>query len=716
FSDWPNANVGVVLGPKSGIVDIEFDDEEGEATADELLAGISTPTYSSNRSTHRLFLPPEGIEGLLAVTKVHGLEVRLGTDGKGAQSVFPPSIHQSGDVYRWVEGLSPEDVKVAPFPVAVLKLLLKAAADKKSKSRKTKPKKQKCNSDRLLTDRDRLTLAPDQLELCLSGLPVGEYRDHDQWLSIMMASHHATAGEGLEEFVRWCTSDPQYARESITIAGRWESLDADAPGGITGARLLAELSNRGRQGIIDQLRGNGSTTLAGESAAKVDPSRLAAEFIAANTDKGGPSYCRWRGEWYSHKQGRYVAMTNEEFRNEVVVAIDNKYCKVTKVVLNNVLLHLEAKLNVPTDKPHNWIGEPLLSGAPSDILCFADAIGSIESLANGETIPATPRFFNVNATKFSYRARTDAGEPKRWLKFLKETLTVGSIKTLQQFFGYCLTQDTRQQKAMMLVGPKRSGKGTILRTLAKLVGTANTVSPSLSSLSGEFGRQPLIGKQLAIISDARIGKNSNALVETLLSIIGEDDQTINRKFLSAWSGRLPTRFIVAANEFPRVIDASGAFASRFIIMETPHSKYGREDLGLEDTLNVELAAIWWWAFDGLRSLQDSGRLQISKRSRKLANEFESLGAPIMEFLKGNIKLTGDPKDCILTDELFTGYGKWAATEGVKFTPTKAIFVRDLKTAAAKKLKLVDGRRQISKRRHKLLKGLRWRAGCKPLIY
>ena len=37
--------------------------------------------------------------------------------------------------------------------------------------------------------------------------------------------------------------------------------------------------------------------------------------------------------------------------------------------------------------------------------------------------------------------------------------------TLQEIFGYCLTADTSQQKAFAVIGPKRSGKGTIARVV-----------------------------------------------------------------------------------------------------------------------------------------------------------------------------------------------------------------------------------------------------------
>lgn len=115
FAEW-SGNLGLLLGPKSGVVDIEFDDEEGKRVADELLGECYTPTYKSGRSVHRLFkwntlLPA------LTVPKINGLECRLGQDSKGAQSVVPPSRHYSGAKYSWLPGLSPSEVGLADVPL-----------------------------------------------------------------------------------------------------------------------------------------------------------------------------------------------------------------------------------------------------------------------------------------------------------------------------------------------------------------------------------------------------------------------------------------------------------------------------------------------------------------------------------------------------------------------------------------------------------------------
>ena len=138
-----------------------------------------------------------------------------------------------------------------------------------------------------------------------------------------------------------------------------------------------------------------------------------------------------------------------------------------------------------------------------------------------------------------------------------------SIDTLQEIFGLAVTAETKHQKAFLIVGPKRSGKGTIARLLTRVLGIENTVNPTHGSLGTNFGLATLIGKRVAVISDARIGgrADQHIIAERLLSITGEDAITINRKFRDAWTGRMQTRFLILSNELPRLPDASGALAS-----------------------------------------------------------------------------------------------------------------------------------------------------------
>ena len=117
----------------------------------------------------------------------------------------------------------------------------------------------------------------------------------------------------------------------------------------------------------------------------------------------------------------------------------------------------------------------------------------------------TRAFFNVNATDFDFDPTATC---PGWLHFLGELWPEAedqdSIEALQEWFGYFLTTDTRQHKILMLIGPPRGGKGTIGRALTALLGSTGVCSPTLSSLTQNFGPCQLIDKQVAIIADARL--------------------------------------------------------------------------------------------------------------------------------------------------------------------------------------------------------------------
>jgi hypothetical protein len=116
-------NIGILLGPKSGVIDVELDGEEAEAAWNGLgLGEIWTPTYRAGRGPHRLFRWDEGLPAV-QVKKPLGIEVRIGNDGKAAQSVLPPSRHHTGIMYEWISGLSPDDVELAPLPEKLVALL-----------------------------------------------------------------------------------------------------------------------------------------------------------------------------------------------------------------------------------------------------------------------------------------------------------------------------------------------------------------------------------------------------------------------------------------------------------------------------------------------------------------------------------------------------------------------------------------------------------------
>lgn len=118
-------NYGILLGPDSGIIDVEFDGERGAETAERLgLMRCGTPAFKSSRSTHFLFKYDERLPLKAAMPDVQGLEVRLGADGRGAQSIGPGSRHYSGAVYQWHAGHHIDEMNPQPLPENLFDLIV----------------------------------------------------------------------------------------------------------------------------------------------------------------------------------------------------------------------------------------------------------------------------------------------------------------------------------------------------------------------------------------------------------------------------------------------------------------------------------------------------------------------------------------------------------------------------------------------------------------
>jgi hypothetical protein len=114
----PDVHVGLVLN-LSGLVDIEYDDPDGEAGVLELFGGSipRTPTWSSQRGLHRLYQRPDGLPDKAKI-EFGAVEVRGCARKKGAQSVLPPSGGRT-----WLPRLSIHEVTPALLPAHVVQRL-----------------------------------------------------------------------------------------------------------------------------------------------------------------------------------------------------------------------------------------------------------------------------------------------------------------------------------------------------------------------------------------------------------------------------------------------------------------------------------------------------------------------------------------------------------------------------------------------------------------
>jgi putative DNA primase/helicase len=363
---------------------------------------------------------------------------------------------------------------------------------------------------------------------------------------------------------------------------------------------------------------------------------------------------RWEKELHAHDD----APEDAPRPGKKPVALD-----VTKGLVGNVVQAIQSEVFLGARvSPHTWIG-----GEHSPyILVARNGLVDLERLLAGKPdflTPHTPRFFSTRRPLDFDVEVEDPAEPVEWLKFLSQLWPddAQSIRCLQEWFGYCLTQDTRQQKALLLVGPPRAGKGTIARVLLHLLGEGNVAFTSFATLGGPFGLEDLVDKSLAVIGDAeashmRAEEKTNA-VQRLKSITGEDPVPVNRKGLAIVTRKLPLRFMIMTNDLPDLEDASGALASRFLTLQLEESFLGKEDLGLEERLLAELPGIFRWACEGWRSLQKNGRFDQPKSGAELGVDLKHQTSPLLQFV-GDCCLVG-PEHWTETDRLFAAWQEFS---------------------------------------------------------
>ncbi len=345
----------------------------------------------------------------------------------------------------------------------------------------------------------------------------------------------------------------------------------------------------------------------------------------------------------------------------------------TKPKISNLLDALGAITLLPTDTDTPaWIDDQGATGQDHGTIVACE--NGLLRIRDRALMPHTPGFFNLVSIPYAYDP--DATAPT-WEGFLSQLWPddPNSIAALQEWFGYVISGRTDQQKIMLMVGPSRSGKGTIARVLKALVGKKNLAGPTLAGLGTNFGLSTLVGKPLGIISDARLSGNDNSqVVERLLTISGEDTIDVDRKYLPVWTGKLPTRLMILSNELPQFGDSSGVIANRFILLHTRLSWLGKEDPTLTDRLVAEMPGIINWALQGLDRLKRTGRITEPASSRDAITTMRDTASPTSAFVRE--RCTTGPACTVAVDDLWAIWREWAEDNGVR-PGTKQVFGRNL---------------------------------------
>lgn len=208
------------------------------------------------------------------------------------------------------------------------------------------------------------------------------------------------------------------------------------------------------------------------------------------------------------------------------------------------------------------------------------------------------------------------------------------VTAMQELFGYLLLKEYKIEKAFMLNGSGRNGKGKTLELMKNFIGPENCASIPIQSLEkDQFVISDLFGKMANLSGDL----SPTALRNTgrFKECTGRDLLTAQRKFLPPIYFVNYAKMIFACNELPKTHDLTPAFWNRWVYFEFPYTfltqaeiddlpQKEKETAKLIDpdiikklTTPEELSGLLNWSLEGLHRLLKQKNFSHSQTAKQV---------------------------------------------------------------------------------------------------
>jgi len=253
-------------------------------------------------------------------------------------------------------------------------------------------------------------------------------------------------------------------------------------------------------------------------------------------------------------------------------------------------------------------------------------------------------------------------------------LTEESIKTLEEFAGYCLTPDMKLQKAIMLYGNGSNGKSVFINLLKIILGKEYVSGESLQNLENDKYRVAnLYGKRLNAFPDLKdTPLQTNEVFNTLT---GNDlELTGERKYQQSFSFKPTVKLLFSANKPPFAYSDNYAYYRRWILIEFPKTfeKNEIDEAILEKmTTDEEMSGFVNKMLEGLKRLQQNRKFTYNPDVDEVGKQYRMQSENVTVFEEECIR------DCVGNENpteknlVYKFYELWCKQKNlVAVTPTK----------------------------------------------
>ena len=631
WSRYPRAMIGLRMGPEAGVFALDPDrpkepgEPDGLAAWDELSRahGYTPATHahvSPRGGMHLLFAYPAD----LTITNSPGqLPAGIDVRGSGGYVIAPPSRTADGREYRLAQ---PEHgFRFEPAPDFLLDLLRKpepAPPSQPGPKRTTSERAAPPNGSRsrIFNDDvpDSYILRAVEEECAAVALaPRGQRNEALNRaafkLGTIVGAGRLDAGTATRRLLDAATASGLVQDDGQAAA--LATIESGLTSGAAHPREFPERKARSEAPAQGQQRprpgnggegGNDNADLG--RAQELDGGVVTQDGVArvfAERFTGKLRYCHHTGGWFrwsgTHWQRdetdvafQYARRLGRETTDGAKDSVLKEVRKVTFASGVERFARGDEALAVTAEA---WDRDPWLLGTP----------GGTVDLRTGDLRPADPR---EGITKLAAVEPTELIDCPTWLRFLDDVTQgdEGYIRFIQQWGGYCLTGDTREQALCFAYGGGGNGKGVLIRVLSGILADYAMMAAMETFTASKYDRHPteiasLRGKRLVTASETEQGRQWAE--SRIKQLTGGDRMRARYMRQDEFEFDPVLKLLLIGNDKPSLSTVDDAARRRFNLLPF-NFKPAVADQHLETRLQAEWPSILRWLIVGCLDWQANG--------------------------------------------------------------------------------------------------------------
>jgi P4 family phage/plasmid primase-like protien len=239
--------------------------------------------------------------------------------------------------------------------------------------------------------------------------------------------------------------------------------------------------------------------------------------------------------------------------------------KLTSQIIN--LVNKKVELDCMVERKDFFMDENV------DLLCLKNGVFNLKTK---ELLPYSSEYKFFNKLPIIYNP---IAECQKIDEFINSIVKLNDTKLLFQLFGWCLYRKYQPQEFVILLGSGATWKSVLLKLLQHFLGIENITNVSPQMLQDRPFLKVCLWNKMANLC-AEIPSDKDLKSEFIKTITGEDNITVDRKFLSALTFVSYAKIIMNVNQLPEINDDTTSFWRRFAFIQFPYTF--RSTLELEE--------------------------------------------------------------------------------------------------------------------------------------